>query len=1013
MPNVNYIASAGTGKTYNLVEVLVEKLNEISDIKEILILTFTEKSALELKERIINRLKTQLAKDIPYREKRKIHSYILDIERGYIGTFHSVFLKFLKKYPEITHIDRKTAIISENIDRFIDSVYEEWVEKDYIENKEEWSYITSFISPEKLKNTLKTIYQNRFKIKKEKINLNSLKKEVTELSLAFEENLKIFIENKQIKEILTVLEKENVKKDLLKRDPEKMLKSIKDGNFVKISDKKRGKSYFFKSSKNSKSKEIFNSYIKPIIEDEIYQQMDRNLCELANRLETAFLNLNSRYILKKYFDFEDFINIKKKETNSIDFVDILEKTVELLKNKDIKNRIKSKFKYIFIDEFQDTDKLQLEIIKKISEENIYVFGDPKQCIYEWRNANIDDYFSFLKENKFRNVVLDTNFRSSETLVRFFNALFSKSEILKHIPEEYRKPVKNGAKSIKNRKVQIINLKIDEKKAVESEAFFTVYTVRNLLKEGEKLDDILILLRRNKDIIIFREVFEKYSIPVKTFSNENLFDKEEIKTVLNILKYINSPDNELFLLYLLKSPLFSATEKELMEERLEIENRDISFIKRLARKKEKDVEEILKEIFEKTNLLEIFSLFPDGNKKIKNLEKLYILGKKLSSEGYSLREFIDYIETGFEELPQTDEKGVEIMTMHKSKGLEKKIVIIPMLSSVPGRINIPEIYLYKDKPLLNFYYAKSKELSEIEKCKENTEIVDKIKESIKNENERILYVALTRAKERLILINSKMKKSYKHSLFSIIEKGLKNVPKDLIEFKEIDIKEINIEPDEKKEEKTLYDIEKKLKTIKEEEEKRKESYEQAIKKEIITSVSKEMEKADIDIKKIRKEENDIPVYTGILSHKILERINFGDFSFEEMKRILKEEEENIPEDIRENVAKQVLNIFKNFEKSPIYEELKSSEIMFKELPFSLYQDGKIIDGRIDMVYRKGNKVVVMDFKTNRYNNFEEMKKIAEKYKVQKEYYLKAVKNLFPKENVVFKFGFLWNGDILEF
>ncbi|RMA97268.1 UvrD-helicase domain-containing protein [Hydrogenothermus marinus] len=972
MANINYIASAGTGKTYNLIKNVIEKITkENIELKNLLILTFTEKAAAELKEKIAESIKEKISdKNTDLKDKIKLHKQLLFIDSGYIGTFHSVFYRFLRKYPEITKIDLSSQIIDEEeIKDFLYISFEEWIKEDFEKDKDIWLEIANFLeaNPKEIKKIFFDLYKNRTKIKisdsntdlnyqKEKINTQ--KKELLALE---EEVIKQYKENQKF----------------FKKEAEEKIKTVfnqlKRKNLSKL---KKGENLVNKK----KEKEVPDLY-----------SFFEYFCHKVNNLRNYVRDYNAKLILKKFRDFKEYFQEKKQKEQILDFTDILLKTEELIKNEKVRKQLKDKFKYIFIDEFQDTDMIQAKIIKQISNNNIFVFGDPKQCIYTWRNANLKVYFEFLEENNFEDIVLNTNYRSDKCIVDFHNRLISIKDYLKHIDEKYKVEV-NHNKSFENSYIKHFILNTEDK---EIQAKLTIKIIQDLIKEGQKYEDIMILFLNNDDIREFKKILDQYNIPNIITADENLFDSEEIKLILNILKYIEYPENRLNLLKILKSPLILADDKTIYEKNLNISNKNLEIINQIiSQKNSLTLQQIIDKIFEETDLIEIFSIIDENS--IENFNIFKKIYKQKSLEGYSLRDFILYLETStYPKGNENDKNAVKLFTIHKSKGLESPVIIMPLIDHKPYQIRLgEELYIKKEIPLLNLTKqgAVSKKLKKYKKT---------LKEEIKNENERLFYVATTRAKEKLIFISGTQNRE--NSFKNILEK-VSNIEKETI-----DIENILLEKNED-EEQSLKDIEKQLKEIEKKEKQREKIYEKALKQQPFTSVSKIMEEEKEEVVKTSVNQ-EIATYTGILTHLILENLDFKNFSEKDINKLIQEKQNIIPNKIKKQVVENVKTILERFENSNLHNELKNAEILFKELPFSLYEDGKIIDGRIDIIYKKDGKIIVMDFKTNKYETEEEKQKIIKMYETQKNYYLKAVQKFITKEEVIFKLGLLWKGEVV--
>lgn len=893
MANINYIASAGTGKTTKLVYELLEKIStERVSLKNILVLTFTEKTANELKERIALELEKSFKDNKLEEDKKKfIYKQLIYIDSGYIGTFHSVFRKFLIKYSLFSKIDKSYNILSnEELNTFLTICFERWIEEDFQNDKEGWSILLDTFSERSLKKTFFEIYKKREKL-------------FPDLKL---ENTKIF---------------------------------------------------------------------------------------------------------KKIFDFIKFVENQKQIEKVYDFNDILEKTLKLVKTyPDIKNNIKNNFKYIFIDEFQDTDSIQVEIIKEISNNNIYVFGDPKQCIYAWRNANLDIYLTFLKENNFEDVIMDTNYRSCKKIVDFSNILLKNPTFLSHIDKNFKKPVKPSKSE--DGKVELLILKTnkkDKKEIIKEEAKLTVKIIKDLINENIQYNDILILFRDNNSIKIFSEVFSEYSIPYTASTEINLFETKEVKTVLDILKFIEYPDRKLELLKVLKSPLFNLSNEEIYKikddfsiESIQTENAKV--LERLAKQKyDLTLEEIIDTIYSETDILESFSLFYYDTKFLEILKNLKLLIKEKTLENLSLRDFIIFSETSYIPVKNSLENSVNLLTIHKAKGLESKVVIIPLLSMELNNNNFRELIDIKDNQI--YINIDDLKIGDIDKYQKNT------KDSQKKELERLFYVAVTRPKERLVLIKSENNRIQKYNLENIrFSDYIKNLELndffEIKEFNQIDIKKTNITDLQ-----SLENIKKQYENLENLELERENIFNQALKDTRFKSVSQILEE-DREVFTFTKEDpENLSLQVGTFIHNVLEYIDFKDFTVENMEKNIKHLENTIPENVREKVVEYSLKFLKKLVHKEFANYMKNVKILFKELPFILYEEGTFIEGRIDVIYEKDGKIFVMDYKTNRYETEDEKQKILRIYEKQKEYYLKAVKKIYPDRKLEFKLALLYKGEIV--
>ena len=695
------------------------------------------------------------------------------------------------------------------------------------------------------------------------------------------------------------------------------------------------------------------------------------------------LDFNADLILERFLRFLEHLEERKKAEGIIDFDDILIKMDKLLDDKNVRKDIQKKFRYIFVDEFQDTDRIQISILKKISDNNISVFGDPKQCIYQWRAADLEGYFQFV--DGFKKIVLEKNYRSCPEIVDFLNKIFSSGKILKHIKKDYRKPVE----PVKRDKGEV-KIKDISDTGIDQTEYIPVLIKQ--LSERYSHNQIMILVRTNNLLKKVVESLQKNNIPVKFFGAGNLFETEEVKTVINMLKFIDNPENPVNLLKILKSPIIMENEENIYRNKADIKaykNPILSLLIDLSKRKFSiPPDEIIEKIFNQTNIIPVFSSFKDGKIKLKNLLYLKEIIFRLSRENYNLSDIILYAETVQEKIPESDnENSVEVLTIHRAKGLQKEVVILPFFDKDPYRLIHRDIYLKDGDLIINFKDAKSKKFFSME---EDLYLDDQ------NELERLLYVALTRAVERLYLIKSG--KPTKNSFLKMIENII-----DLSSYTE-KVKNAEIKEDLKgKDPYPEVSIEKAIHL----EQFLKKQKKKATSFERFTSVSKMAEKKHKNRRSDEKTEKSM--YTGILIHSVLEEIDFKNFSTDEAILKIKEKIDTVPKKIKKEVEERAIKIIKRFQSSEILDELKKSRIVFKEVPFILKEKDRFIEGRIDIVYEKNGKIYIMDYKTA---GFSDEKSLIERYSLQKEYYLKAIKKIFPDKEVHFKIGMLSTGKIIQ-
>ncbi len=1036
---INYLASAGTGKTFNLVEEIVSNyLKKGVNINQLFISTFTEKAGAELKNRIYKRLKEEIYKD----GTDNLQESFYEIQNSYIGTLHSLILRILKNHIEISKITEKTNIV-EGVE--FDALFTEVFDEFLVENSKRIDQLVAILQNKfYIKKIFWDFYKNRWKLNFYELEetrriperLDSLKKETLSLlDLLINDFYREYID----------FAKSNSLKNVFKVNLEELKERIEKDNFIEL-DEDFNKFPAFIKIPNNLQEEIKGELkkLKKKIQSrkEELEPIEKGLRKKISELKKSALYQNYLLVLRYYREFEKALEERKNSENILDYDDILIKSLKLFKeHPEIKKKYNRKFKAVLIDEFQDTDSLQIEIIKILSEGNdLIIFGDPKQCIYEWRNANLEDYIDFIEKKFSREETkdLDICFRSNIQLIGFFNLAFSKGNYdflnkglkTEHLKPEYLKAVSfPDSKKIELKNEVVHLIKVENQK---DEPYILVKTIKELLNNRYEHKDILVLFRSTNGIEDYIKQLKINNIPFISFLESSFYKSQEVLTVLNVLRLIQYPYNQLNLVTVLKSPLFNFSDQDLINLK---ENLSIGKIKELEpvleiseTKENKSLSEIISEIFDKLKVFEIFSVFPDGNQKTANLRKLVDYSQILERDNFNLRDFIAFLEENRETREDEgvlieNDNFIKIMTMHKAKGLESKVVIIPNLSKDLNKFD-DGFFTVNNKLMVQIRFNNKKiaETTNFDK--------DLVREKKAKEEKRLLYVAFTRAKEKLVLIGSKSKNKMKE-----VEELIKWIKdkngKIKVEIKNGDSKkkvgEVEVEIGLKIDEnpvliegkvdywKTLKNgdktFENQIETLKKEEKIRQEDYEKSVSSKRFITVSEIMgekdEKGFLEEEQIKENEEtvlrDKAIQLGILIHKVLEEFSFTKDKNEAVKELENLVNSNIhlvDELYAEDIKKDALKIVNKFVNSEVYKEISSSKILFREMPFTMKEENRYIEGIIDIVYEKDGEIVVLDYKTNK-NATEE--KIREKYKIQEKYYTEAVKRIFPDKKIRFKFA----------
>lgn len=806
-------AGAGSGKTAVLTERVITKIKNGCSINHLLILTFTNLAALEMKNRIRNALKS----NIIYKEE-------LDkLDSSYITTFDSFSLSMVKKYHYLLNIDSNISICSEAIilaytikaiDEIFDDLYKE-------ENANFLKFISTFCTKDDslIKKNIYSLYNTYYRSK-----INILKTLENDKNRLFDE---IHIKSLQKKfERIIVSNIKSISDDIDE------LYSYADNSFDSILNFKEliiknnalsdlinilkdYKSYF--PNKNKKCTEeysdlkakIFNK-IKEILKYEIYTDYKQFEKEII--LSNPFKNVIIDILIK----LDNKINKYKKENNLYTFNDIARLCIKLFEeNPSALKEISDEFSEIMIDEYQDTSDIQERLINLISKNNVYYVGDVKQSIYRFRNANpqlfMEKYNSYknseecLLDGESVKIDLHMNFRSRKTVIEGINEIFSiimtneigGADYEKEHKMEYGNKMYDNYTSC-NYNMEVLNYnKLNDLSytATEKEAFIICQDIKNKLNEGyivfdkeeknfrkAKYSDFAILIRDTKNFQTFKKIFEYENIPLALYSTESLLEGYNLVIIKNLLKFINKIvlkeyDDEFKHLYLSisRSFLISKNDKEIFKD---IINNNIFeselYIKSLKISKSINSitnKELINLIIKEFFIIERGYSNKNIEKLIKDFEFILNFASDLNKSNMYICELINIIDSILDNNLKLEydvfidsSNAVKLMTIHKSKGLEFPICYFPILFKKTNQNNLS--YHYDDElGLIVPYYENG-----IEKTFLDIIFKDKYNKQELSEMIRLFYVALTRAREKIIFIdNIDDTKDYSHNRIDKITK----------------------------------------------------------------------------------------------------------------------------------------------------------------------------------------------------------------------------------------------------
>ncbi|MBI5804086.1 ATP-dependent helicase [Candidatus Pacearchaeota archaeon] len=499
------------------------------------------------------------------------------------------------------------------------------------------------------------------------------------------------------------------------------------------------------------------------------------LCLKKDKEQKKNFEIKEREI-KKLFELRKFLNawkayerIKEKK-NFMDYSDLNQKALELIKKFP---RVSENYDYIIVDEFQDTNKIQLEILDALSgARNITVVGDMNQSIYEFRGAYKENISLFKKNFAIKKsdiFSIHSSYRCPEKILKVANSLIIKNY---ENPEDFF--ITRNARGVEGQEIEVYRLK-NEKEEARKIVDIIIKELENKIPENE----ICVMCRTHNQTRIIKKFLEISGINYSSAESKSLLKTEEIKLTLNYLKILNSMKQnekigtrilwELFYNYgfdekdmakigetIKKQDENSNAEilRNLKEVFIDLNNKKIAenIIEQVKHLAEEETNEALDAINKVYQIIRNLKIKEEREITI-NLNKFYELAENFSKRNDSeLNSFLNYVNVmeilGISvEAPEREEKGVKVMTSHSTKGLEYDVVIITNLAEGRFPINNPQKSDLIPKELYPEIKSKVENLTkeESDMIIENSE-----KKSLLSEERRLCYVSFTRAKKKLIL-----------------------------------------------------------------------------------------------------------------------------------------------------------------------------------------------------------------------------------------------------------------------
>lgn len=806
--------------------VLVERYlhilrkNKNLEIDQIVAITFTNRAANEMRERLRKQLDEILSTAAP-EERRRWMSYKRTLDGAIITTIHGFCSRLLREFPVEARVDPQFILLDEHqAATLLENAVEETLTEFINSGHEAISRLTAGVGRGRLAAMLVELYR---KIRGQGLATTRLSEQADQSHSSWEEYRAAFSLVEQLV-------------DSLIRAPG-------------LSDGAEGKRTELRLSW-PRLRPILLSEQSPLADycREVVELRDAARPTAAGRISNIVKGLDDLFwgktrekpygqvpalrfdlvareyaceALKVVARIEARLEETKRQLAALDFDDLQIRALRLLESDEVLLRAARRYKFFLVDEFQDTNPLQRDLMNRLAlqnrhDANLFIVGDPKQSIYGFRGADVDVFREMTEALVGAGGVslpLRTNFRSEPAIIDFFNLLFTRlfepsDEIppkalseLGHVDHEV---------SIAGREKEadgpLVELMVDtltgdksdlkaQKPNRERDAEQLAKRINSLVANGIVFGDIALLFRAMTDAPIYESALRRANIPYQTVLGRGFYERQEIMDLIQLLRFLDNRTDELALAAVLRSPLVGISDNALLALRLGPEigetlagempqarkrprklvhalrhQNKVDFIRPEDREALVRANVFLQSLIEKRNryptgdllrlavrsseYLTIIAANFDGAQRIANVEKLFTLAERFERSGANLiRDFVKYVRD-FEAIGSRESEGqldetanaVKLMSIHQAKGLEFPVVIIPDLQ----RTQAPKDNWFS----LDRYLGLTLKVPDGRGAQVMGGTFRKFNEREKQreqfESLRLLYVAATRAKDRLIL-----------------------------------------------------------------------------------------------------------------------------------------------------------------------------------------------------------------------------------------------------------------------
>jgi len=818
-------AGPGAGKTLVLVERYLEILRtQKVSVDNIVAITFTNRAANEMRERVRKAIDALLAKSSEDARRRWLR-HKRALEGAVITTIHGFCSRLLHEFPVEANIDPQFTLLDEHQSAMmLESIVEQSLTEAIQHGSDEITQMARGLGRGTLAAALANLYRayrgqglSLEEIESQTRASHAIDAEYFSALAELDSQMAVFLGATRLSRTAegkraSAAEQWPLLRSVLAAPPTvetiaKYCQAIED----------------FRETRPNKG-------THPVVDrlDELLWGEKSSATEcLRGRVPATGFDLLARgyslQLLRLLRQIEVRLESEKQRLSAVDFDDLQLRALKLLaEHPEVCARIENRYRFFLVDEFQDTNGLQRDLLKQLTvghRANLFIVGDRKQSIYGFRGADVDVFGELTASIKAADGLeqpLNINFRSQRTLTESLNFLFqrvfaagvdiAREDLpqLGYVAHETSEAARDDI--LETPQVEVLvtvapnddEIEANDASGIESpyvdlreaEALHLVRHILELTESGTRYGDIAILFRAMTNVWVYEAALRRAGIPYLTVQGKGFYQREEIVDLIQLLRFLDNTTDEIALAAVLRSPLCGLSDDALFalrcapaKDEVESGNRlqrrnllralshhkDIAFIDEAERaeverarclletliqnRNRYSISELLRYAVRSGELLPVIAANFDGAQRVANVEKLFRLAEQFEKSGNLIRDFVRYVEE-FEAIGGRESEGpidesanvVRLMTIHQSKGLEFPVVIIPELYREPPRTETAFVLdrhrgFTTQIPDGRGYMVRGALYNELRRRNQWRE---------QFESMRLLFVAATRAQDRLIL-----------------------------------------------------------------------------------------------------------------------------------------------------------------------------------------------------------------------------------------------------------------------